>query len=82
MEGERVATLTLDDFKADIYSLSIPGEFKVIYSAPGGKTLEEAPLTGISSYKQREPEIMARLRQLSKGAKAAANPDRGDPGEY
>jgi hypothetical protein len=82
MEGELVATLTLDDFKADIYSLSIPGEFKVIYSAPDGKILEKSPLTGISSYKQREPEIMARLKQLSKGAKPASVPDRGDPGEY
>lgn len=82
MDGELVATLTHNGFKAEVYSLSIPGEFKVVYSSPGGEMLEESPLTGISSYKQREPEIMARLHQLSKGAKPAANPDRGDPGEY
>ena len=79
---ELITTLTFDDFKADIYSLSIPGEFKVVYRGPGGEMLEESPLTGISSYRQREPEIMARLSQLSKGAQPASNPDRGDPGEY
>lgn len=82
MDGELVATLTHDDFKADIYSLSIPGEFKVVYRSPGGEMLEERPLTGISSYRQREPEIMERLHQLSKGVEPAANPDRGDAGEY
>ncbi len=82
MDGELIATLTHDDFKAEIYSLSIPGEFKVVYSAPGGAMLEELPLTGISSYRQREPEIMERLHQLSHGAEPATNPDRGDPGEY
>jgi hypothetical protein len=82
MDGELVATLTHDDFKAEIYSLTIPGEFKVVYSAPTGEMLEELPLTGISSYRQREPEIIARLHELSKGAKPIVNPDRGDPGEY
>lgn len=82
MDGELVATLTHDDFKAEIYSLNVPGEFRVVYSSPGGEMLEELPLTGISSYHQREPEIMARLHQLSKGAEPSSNPDRGDPGEY
>lgn len=82
MDGELVATLTHNGFKAEVYSLSIPGEFKVVYSSPGGEMIEEKPLTGISSYKQREPEIMARLKQLSKGAAPAKTPDRGDAGEY
>ena len=68
MEGEVVATLTHDDFKAEIYSLNIPGEFKVVYSSPGGETIEEQTITGISSYHQREPEIMTRLHDLSRGA--------------
>ncbi len=82
MEEELVATLTLGGLKADVYSLSIPGEFKVIYRGRGDETIEEAPLTGISTYKQREPEIMARLKQLSAGAKPNPNPVLGDPGEY
>ena len=82
MDGELIATLTHDDFKAEIYSLNMPGEFKVVYISPAGEMLEESPLTGISSYRQREPEIMARLKQLSKGAQPASNPDRGDAGEY
>lgn len=68
MEGEVVATLTHDDFKAEIYSLNIPGEFKVIYSSPAGEIVEEQTITGISSYHQRQPEIVTRLHDLSRGA--------------
>lgn len=69
MEGELVAALSHDDFKAEIYSLSIPGEFKVVYRSPAGEIVEEQTLTGISSYHQREPEITTRLHDLSRGAK-------------
>ncbi len=82
MDAQHVGTLNYQDFKADIYSTTVPGEFKVIYSDAGGKQLEEAPLTGISSYKQREAEIVDRLRQLKEGAKPARTPDQGDAGEY
>jgi hypothetical protein len=44
--------------------------------------LEEAPLTGISSYRQREPEVAAKLEELSKAGKPTSPPDLGDPGEY
>ncbi len=82
MEGQLVETLAYADLKADIYSTDLPGEFKVIYRDSAGNSLEEIPLTGISTYKQREPEILERLHQLHEGAKARKAPDRGDPGEY
>ncbi len=82
MDGELVATLSHGNFKADVYSLNVPGEFNVVYSDPSGKRVEEAPLTGISTYHQREPEIMERLMQLAHGAKPTPRPDQGDSGEY
>jgi hypothetical protein len=82
MDEQLVGTLTYGDYKAEIFSTNLPGEFKVSYQDATGKRIEEAPLTGISSYKQRENEIADRLRQLSEGAEPAGEPDRGDPGEY
>ena len=69
-------------YKADIYSSDIPGEFRVVYRDSAGEVIEEAPLTGISTYHQREPEIRNRLLELSHGAEPDSEPDRGDAGEY
>ena len=82
MDVQIVGTLNYQTWKAEIYSTSVPGEFKVVYLDPSGKQLEEAPLTGISTYKQREAEIIDRLRQFSEGAKPAETPYQGDAGEY
>lgn len=82
MDAQLVGTLTYQDYKADVYSTAMPGEFKIIYLDGHGKQIEEAPLTGISTYKQRETEIVDRLRQFSEGAKPAATPYLGDSGEY
>lgn len=82
MDAQLVDTFTEADLQAEIYSTDMPGEFKVIYRDAAGKQLEEVPLTGISSYKQREPEIRARLHALREGAEIPRTPDRGDPGEY
>lgn len=82
MDEQLVGTLDYQAYKADVYSSEVPGEFKVIYRDPSGKEVEEAPLTGISSYKQREAEIMDRLRQFSEGAQPAKTPYQGDSGEY
>lgn len=82
MDAQLVDTFTYGDLKAEIYSTNMPGEFKVIYRDASGVEMEEMPLTGISTYKQREPEILDRLRQLSEGAETRRTPDRGDPGEY
>ncbi len=82
MDAQHVGTLNYRDCQADIYSTNMPAEFKVIYSDAGGKQLEEAPLTGISTYKQREAEILDRLQKLCEGAPPATTPDQGDSGEY
>ena len=82
MDELLVGELHYQDLKAEIYSSSVPGEFKVKYMDGSGKPIEEAPLTGISTYKQREGEIIDRLRQFSEGAKPAETPYQGDAGEY
>ena len=82
MDEQLVGTLKHVGYKADIFSTSMPGEFRVVYQDPAGKILAEAPLTGISSYKQRESEILDRLIALSDGAELPQTPDQGDPGEY
>jgi hypothetical protein len=85
MAAQLVGTLTHGEYKAQIFSTNMPGEFKVAYSDADGKTLEEAPLTGISSYRQRESEITDRLRQLADGQlsrAAAASSYQSDAGKY
>lgn len=82
MDAQMVGTLNYQDWKAEIYSTSVPGEFRVVYLDPSGTEMEEAPLTGISTYKQREGEIIDRLRQFSTGAKPDKTPYQGDAGEY
>jgi hypothetical protein len=82
MDEQPVGTLTFAGYRAQVYSTNTPGEFRVIYQDPSGNTLEEAPLTGISTYRQREPEILARLKQLKEGTPPSKTPDLGDPGEY
>lgn len=82
MNEQLVGTLTFAEYKADIYSTSTPGEFRIVYQDPSGKILEEGPLTGISTYRQRETEIIDRLRQLHEGARPSKTPYLGDPGEY
>jgi len=82
MDEQLVGTLKHGEYKAEIFSTSIPGEFRVVYQDPSGKTLVEAPLTGISSYRQRESEILNRLISLSDGVQPPKTPDQGDPGEY
>ncbi len=81
-EQQPVGVLTFQDYKANVYSTSIPGEFRVAYIDASGTTLEEAPLTGISTYRQREAEIVDRLQQLHNGSTPSATPDLGDAGEY
>ena len=82
MDAHLVDTISYAGLSAEVYSTNLPGEFKVIYRDSAGNQLEEVPLTGISSYKQRKPEILDRLRQLSEGGSVPRVPDRGDAGEY
>jgi hypothetical protein len=81
-ETQLVGTLTDAGYKAEIFSTNMPGEFKVIYQNPHGEHLEEAPLTGISSYKQRQNEILEHLHKLAHGEALPQVPDLGDSGEY
>ena len=82
MEEQSVGTLNYSDLKADIYSTSLPGEFKVVYRDAAGSTLAEESLSGVSTYRQREPEILTRLQQLSEQGKLAPTSELADSGEY
>ena len=82
MEDQPVGTLTYSDLQADVYSTSLPGEFKVVYRDSAGATLAEEPLSGVSTYRQREPEILGRLQQLSEAGKLAPTSELADSGEY
>jgi hypothetical protein len=82
MEEQLVRTLTRGDWTAEIYSMSMPGEFEVVYRNSVGDEVERVTVTGVSSYHQREAEIIERLEQLRKGDLSAAKPDLEDAGEY
>jgi hypothetical protein len=82
MDGQLVGTLRHGPYKAEVFSLSIPGEFRVAYQNHAGETIEEDILAGISTYRQREHEIEDRLRELAAGAPPREVPDLGDAGEY
>jgi hypothetical protein len=82
MDEQLVGTLRAGDYKAEVFSLSIPGEFRVEYQGPGDTKLEEDMLAGISTYKQREREIVARLHELAGGATPRETKEAGDAGEY
>jgi len=82
MEEQLVGTLTHSEYKAEVFSTSLPGEFRVVYRDSQGKPVHESMLTGISSYRQREHEIMDQLSELAHGVPASRTPDLGDAGEY
>ena len=82
MDEQLVHTLTRGDWSVAIYSMSMPGEFEVVYRNGQGDEVERATVTGVSSYHQREAEIIKRLEQLRKGDFSAAKPDLDDAGEY
>jgi len=69
-------------FQAEVYSTSLPGEFRIVYRDRSDQILEEGLLTGVSSYRQRESEIIERLKQLSEGKEVAPPADLTSSGEY
>lgn len=79
---EPLGTLTYSDLKAEVYSTTLPGEFKVVYRNSSGSALAEESLSGVSTYRQREPEIMSRLQQLSEQGKLTPDSPLADSGEY
>lgn len=82
MDEQLVGTLNHDGYKADVYSSNVPGEFKIIYRDAAGRELEQTPMTGISTYHQREHEILHHLKQLSQGVPPGTPPNLEDSGEY
>ncbi len=82
MDDQPVGSFEYSGLKAEVYSSNLPGEFRIVFRDASGNTLEETPLTGVSTYRQRETEIMERLRQLSEGKDTAPSPDLTSAGEY
>ena len=82
MDEQLVGTLTHGAFKADVYSTERPGEFRIRYHGRDGQAIEDVPLTGVSSYKQREDDIIAHLRDLEQLGTNAPKANLADAGEY
>jgi hypothetical protein len=76
-----LTTLEHGRCKAEIYETLLPGQFSVHYRNEKGDVLAEESLTGVSSYRQREDEIIARMEEFCKGMRPEA-PELADPGEY
>lgn len=76
-----LATVEHGTCKAEIYETALPGQFSIRYYDAVGTMVAEEELTGVSTYKQREKEIMERIQQICEGV----TPDPAelsDPGEY
>lgn len=78
---ESLAKLELGGCSANIYELEMPGQFSIQYCDASGKVLAEEQLSGVSSYRQREDEIMERLKTVCAGGKPAPD-ELDDSGEY
>lgn len=76
-----LATLEQGRCKAEIYEEALPGQFSIRYYDPEGVILAEEPLTGVSSYRQREQEILTRMQELCDGGRPKPA-ELSDPGEY
>jgi hypothetical protein len=76
-----LAALENGKCKAEIYETALPGQFTVRYVDDAGGVLAEEQLSGVSSYRQRETEIRARLDELCAGGKVKTAA-LADSGEY
>lgn len=76
-----LATLEHGACKAEIYETALPGQFSIRYYDRVGKVLAEEELSGVSSYKQREQEILDRLQELCAGGEPKSA-ELSDSGEY
>ena len=81
-ETEPIATLTSGAYKAEVYSCQLPSEFIIRFVDGAGTVLEETNMTGVSTYRQRETEIMDRLHAFETGDKPAEPIDLQASGEY
>jgi hypothetical protein len=78
---EPLATIEEGNSRAEIYECNLPGQFTIRYRSQDGSLLAEEPLSGVSSYHQREQEIRSRLHELAKGHDPSGSP-LSDSGEY
>lgn len=76
-----LTTLERGSCKAEIYEAALPGQFSVRFLSEDGTVLAEEPLTGVSSYRQREQEILDRLDEFCQGIAVKSEP-LSDSGEY
>jgi|GEM_PF-3918402 len=76
-----LATIEEGLCKAEIYETAMPGQFSIRYCSQDGSVVAEEPLTGVSTYKQRELEIRSRLNELCAGRELPEAP-LSDSGEY
>ena len=76
-----IATIEQGKCKVEIYDCGMPGQFTVRYFGQNGELLTEEPLSGVSSYHQREQEIRDRLSQICKGEEVEPG-ELSEFGEY
>jgi hypothetical protein len=76
-----LATLEHGGCKAEIFESALPGQFSIRYSDANGDVLAEESLTGVSSYHQREKEIIARIGELCAGGRPRSG-ELSSSGEY
>ena len=77
-----LATIEGRGCNAEIYEQSLPGQFTILYRNVAGEVLEEAELTGVSTYRQREAEIRDHLDKICAGL-TPKDPDAlASSGEY
>lgn len=79
--SEPIGTVTAGSWKAEVYENSLPGDFTVRYLDPSGHIALEEPLSGVSSYHQRQGEIVDRLKKLQEGL-TGDDANLADSGEY
>jgi hypothetical protein len=78
-----IATIERHGCKAEIYEQALPGQFTILYRSAAGEVLEQAELTGVSTYRQREAEINDHLEQICSGLNPPPPPEAlADSGEY
>lgn len=76
-----LATLENGGCKAEIYETALPGQFSIHYCDREGQLVAEEPLTGVSTYHQREQEILTRIQELCLGRDIKPG-QLSDAGEY
>ncbi len=77
-----IATLERHGCKAEIFEQALPGQFTITYKNAKGEVVEEAELTGVSTYRLREAEIKEHLEQICAGLPAPPPEELSDAGEY